>query len=152
MALGLHGSITSAARAKLAEMNTVNAVLNRFRDKYVRGSDASRRADQIERAFDLYARPRTRAQFRSPAHFASCWPESRPNARAIRGLSFRPEMASVRSVDFQKPGGLSPLNSPNCESRGARVNAALDAPLQEIVDLPASLRPAAELPRQMAAA
>ncbi len=58
-------------------------------------------------------------------------------------------MASVRSVDFQKPGGLSPLNSPNCESRGARVNAALDAPLQEIVDLPASLRPAAELSRQM---
>jgi integrase len=88
IALGLHGSITpeearnlakkragevadardpaaeleatraEAARAKRAEVNTVNAVLDRFLSEYVRGSDALRSADQIERAFDLYVRPR----------------------------------------------------------------------------------------------
>jgi hypothetical protein len=37
-------------KAKLAEVNTVNAVLDNFLKKYVRGSDALRSGDQIDRA------------------------------------------------------------------------------------------------------
>jgi len=47
-----------AAKAQLAEINTLNVVLDRFLNEYVRGSDALRSADQIERGFDVYVRPR----------------------------------------------------------------------------------------------
>lgn len=47
-----------ATRAELAKANTVNVVLDGFMDEYVRGSDALRSADQIERAFDIHVRPR----------------------------------------------------------------------------------------------
>jgi len=88
LGLGLHGSITpeqarnlakkragevadardpaaelqsvraESARAALAVINTVNVVLDSFLSEYVRGSDALRSANQIERAFELYVRPR----------------------------------------------------------------------------------------------
>jgi integrase len=88
IAIGLHGSITpeqarnlakkragevadgrdpaaeqeavraEAAMAKVAEINTVNFVLDSFLKDYVRGPDALRSADQIERAFEKYVRPR----------------------------------------------------------------------------------------------
>jgi integrase len=45
-------------KAKLAEVNTVNAVLDNFLKEYVRGSDALRSGDQIDRAFKVYVRPR----------------------------------------------------------------------------------------------
>jgi integrase len=90
--LGLHGSITAeqarslakkragevadscdpaaelearraeAVIAKIADANTVNAILDSFLREYVRGSDALRSADQIERAFDVYVRPRIGAK------------------------------------------------------------------------------------------
>jgi hypothetical protein len=47
-----------AVKAKLAEVNTVNAVLDNFLKEYVRGADALRSADQVERAFKVYVRPR----------------------------------------------------------------------------------------------
>ncbi len=51
-----------AVKAKLAEANTVNAVLDNFLKEYVRGSDALRSADQVERAFKVYVRPRIGAK------------------------------------------------------------------------------------------
>lgn len=90
--LGLHGSVTAeqarnlakkragqvadgrdpaaeleAARAKavmdeLAVTNTVNVVIDNFLSEYVRGTDPLRSADQIERAFDVYVRPRIGAK------------------------------------------------------------------------------------------
>jgi integrase len=54
----LEAARAEAAMAKLAAINTVNVVLDRFLAEYVRGADPLRSADQIERAFDLYVRPR----------------------------------------------------------------------------------------------
>jgi integrase len=45
-------------KAKVAETNTVNAVLDDFLREYVRGPDGLRSADQVERAFNVYVRPR----------------------------------------------------------------------------------------------
>jgi len=47
-----------AVKAKQGEVNTVDAVLDNFLKEYVRGSDALRSADQVERAFKVYVRPR----------------------------------------------------------------------------------------------
>jgi integrase len=54
----LEATRAEAVKAKLAEVNTVNAVLDNFLKEYVRGSDALRTADQVERAFKVYVRPR----------------------------------------------------------------------------------------------
>ena len=54
----LEAARAETTRAKLVEANTVDRVLDRFLDEYVRGSDGLRSADQIERAFDVYVRPR----------------------------------------------------------------------------------------------
>ncbi|UGY14400.1 MULTISPECIES: tyrosine-type recombinase/integrase [Bradyrhizobium] len=54
----LEASRAEAAMAKLAEANTVNVVIDRFLSEYVNGADALRSADQIERAFEVYVRPR----------------------------------------------------------------------------------------------
>jgi integrase len=54
----LEATRAEAAMAKLAVTNTVNVVLDGFLSEYVRGADALRSADQIERAFDVYVRPR----------------------------------------------------------------------------------------------
>jgi integrase len=50
------------ARAQVAEANTVNAVLDDFLREYVRGPDTLRSADQVERAFNVYVRPRIGAK------------------------------------------------------------------------------------------
>jgi integrase len=50
------------AKAKVAEANTVNAVLDDFLREYVRGPDTLRSADQVERALDMYVRPRIGAK------------------------------------------------------------------------------------------
>ncbi len=54
----LEATRAEAVKAKLAEANTVNAVLDNFITEYVRGSDPLRSADQIERIFNVYVRPR----------------------------------------------------------------------------------------------
>jgi len=54
----LEATRAEAVKAKLAEVNTVNAVLDNFLKEYVHGSDALRSADQVERAFKVYVRPR----------------------------------------------------------------------------------------------
>jgi integrase len=46
------------AKAQVAEANTVNALLDDFLREYVRGPDTLRSADQVERAFNVYVRPR----------------------------------------------------------------------------------------------
>jgi integrase len=51
-----------AAKAKRAETNTVNAILDAFLEEYVRGADGLRSADQIERSFKVYVRPRIGAR------------------------------------------------------------------------------------------
>src|SRR3954471_5169224 len=48
----LEASRAETARVERAEANTVNEVVDRFLEEYVRGSDGLRSADQIERAFD----------------------------------------------------------------------------------------------------
>jgi hypothetical protein len=48
----------SRSKARVAEANTVNAVLDDFLREYVRGPDSLRSADQVERAFNVYVRPR----------------------------------------------------------------------------------------------
>jgi integrase len=50
------------AKAQVAEANTVNAVLDDFLREYVRGPDTLRSADQVERAFNVYVRPRIGAK------------------------------------------------------------------------------------------
>jgi integrase len=50
------------AKTQVAEANTVNAVLDNFLREYVRGPDALRSADQVERAFNVYVRPRIGAK------------------------------------------------------------------------------------------
>ena len=47
---------------QLAVTNTVDVVIDNFLAEYVRGTDALRSADQIERAFDVYVRPRIGAK------------------------------------------------------------------------------------------
>jgi hypothetical protein len=54
----LEATRAEAVKAKLAEANTVNAVLDNFITEYVRGSDPLRSADQIDRIFNVYVRPR----------------------------------------------------------------------------------------------
>jgi len=46
------------ANAQVAEANTVNALLDDFMREYVRGPDTLRSANQVERAFNVYVRPR----------------------------------------------------------------------------------------------
>jgi integrase len=50
------------AKAQVAAVNTVNALLDDFLREYVRGPDALRSADQVERAFTVYVRPRIGAK------------------------------------------------------------------------------------------
>jgi integrase len=50
------------AKTQVAEANTVNAVLDDFLREYVRGPDTLRSADQVERAFNVYVRPRIGAK------------------------------------------------------------------------------------------
>ena len=49
------GTRAAATRAKLAEINTVDAILDTFVSRHVR---YLRSGDQVERAFDVYVRPR----------------------------------------------------------------------------------------------
>jgi integrase len=50
------------AKAQIVEANTVNVLLDDFLREYVRGPDTLRSADQVERAFNVYVRPRIGAK------------------------------------------------------------------------------------------
>ncbi len=109
-----------AVKAKLAEVNTVNAVLDNFLKEYVRGSDALRSADQVERAFKVYVRPRIGAKSiydlqRSDIKTMLLQGEE-SSERRDRGQSKEVGARRYASLDLARPASDWPITNKSSES------------------------------------